>query len=376
MTSSRGSAAQILVDLVSLRKNYRLLRRHLADGTKLSAVGKADAYGLGVDKVVPVLVDEGCSIFFVATLEEAITVRKIARKASIYVLNGVTSSGEWHEFNQQNLSPVLNDLGQVDQWQLRKRKDRFKGLTAAIHIDTGMTRYGLSGAQVLLLKERLETGVWPSLILSHLACAEERDSKLNIRQLKRFDRSLESLGFGKKRGCQLSLANSSGIFLGEGFHFDLVRSGAALYGLNPQPYQSNKMAEVLNLQAKITQVHFVDRPATVGYGATHRISAPTRVATVPVGYADGFMRTLGGKASAYIGGTYVPVIGRVSMDAITLDVSDLPADVPLTGMKVELIGRHRPLDVVAKEAGTIGYEILARISGRIKRIYVDGRINV
>ena len=370
MSGSREAAAEILIDLVALRRNYRLLRQELANGVELAAVVKADAYGLGAAQVVPVLVDEGCSTFFVATLEEGIAVRRLAKHAKIYILNGVIESDDWPDLSFHDIRPVLNDLSQVDRWALYRGLDPQNELPSAIHIDTGMTRYGVSDTQISQLKQRLGGSCFPSLLMSHLACADEEGHELNHTQLMRFTRSAHSLALGN-RPCQLSLANSSGIFLGREYHFNLARAGAALYGINPQPNKPNKMAEVLHLKAKIAQVRFVDSPVSVGYGATHRVNAPGRVATVPVGYADGFLRSLGGKSWAFVGDTYVPIIGRVSMDSITIDVSSVAEDLVREGSDVELIGQRRPLDIVAREAGTIGYEILTRISRRIRRVYID-----
>ena len=370
MSGSEGAVAEILIDLGSLRKNYRLLRKELASGAELAAVVKADAYGLGVERVVPVLVDEGCTIFFVATLEEGIAVRRVAKRAKIYVLNGIVGSDVWQDLYCHDIQPVLNDLGQVDRWAVYRGRNPENGLAAAVHIDTGMTRYGVPETQIPLLKQRLGGGYSPSFLMSHLACADEEGNELNHVQLMRFTRSVDSLSLGSSC-CQLSLANSSGIFLGNEYHFNLARAGAAIYGINPQPNKPNKMAEVVHLKAKIAQVRFVDSPATVGYGATHHVNAPARVATVPVGYADGFLRSLGGKGWGFVADTYVPVVGRVSMDSITLDISGVAEDQAREGSNVELIGQRRPLDIVAREAGTIGYEILTRISRRIRRVYID-----
>ena len=168
----------------------------------------------------------------------------------------------------------------------------------------------------------------------------------------------------------VSFANSSGIFLGPDFQFDLVRAGAALYGINPTPSKSNQMSEVLQLKAQILQVRRVDSPMTVGYGASHRIKGPTRIATVPVGYADGYIRSLSGRGCAFIGDLSVPVVGRVSMDAITLDVSGVPEEVARPGAVVDLIGGLKPIDDVAEDGGTISYEMLTRISTRIPRRYL------
>ena len=360
---------EIVIDLGAIRSNFRGLKRQLVVGSELAAVVKANAYGLGVERVVPVLADEGCRIFFVATVNEALAVRCVSKHSTIYVLNGITEFRDWEFYSRDlNIRPILNDLNQVDQWL---EVQRVGDLAVGIQLDTGMTRYGLAEAQLMPLKKRLEGGIVPRLLMSHLACAEDERHWLNSVQIRRFRQFVDALGLGQNSECVLSLANSSGIFLGEDYHFTLARAGAALYGINPQPEKLNTMTGVLNLRAKVTQVRFVDSPTTVGYGATHQINARTRVATVPVGYADGFLRALGGRASAYIGDTCVPVIGRVSMDAITLDISGVPEAVDVEAELVEIIGPRRPVDVVASEAGTIGYEVLARISDRIRRVYID-----
>ncbi|MEE2694290.1 MAG: alanine racemase [Pseudomonadota bacterium] len=363
------AAGEIIIDLGAIRCNFRRLKRHLAESSELAAVVKANAYGLGAERVVPVLADEGCRIFFVTTTKEAVVVRGVCKNCTIYVFNGITGSGDWKLYSaDRGMRPVLNDLNQVDQWIRLGGADE---LAVAIQLDTGMTRYGVSKTQLLSLKKRLNGRVVPSLLMSHLACADDEEHWLNSAQLKQFREFVDILGLGQNSGCPLSLANSSGLFLGEDYHFAMVRAGAALYGINPQPGKPNKMAGVLQLRAKATQVRFVDSPTTVGYGATHHVNLRTRIATVPVGYADGFLRALGGRASAYVGDTRVPVVGRVSMDAITLDISGVPEAVDVEAESVEIIGPRRPVDVVASEAGTIGYELLARISHRQRRVYID-----
>ena len=207
--------------------------------------------------------------------------------------------------------------------------------------------------------------------MSHLACADEPAHPRNAAQLKSFRDMLARLRDGAGPRAPVSFANSPGIFLGPDYHFDMVRPGAALYGINPTPGKPNPMAEVLRLQGKILQVRDVDRPQAVGYGATHRVAGKGRIATVPVGYADGFARSLGNRASGFLAGYRVPVVGRVSMDLITLDVTDAPADIAAPGAVVDLIGGGRPLDEVAKEAGTIGYEILTGLGARLPRVYVE-----
>ena len=199
----------------------------------------------------------------------------------------------------------------------------------------------------------------------HLACGDEPDHPLNRQQRDTFAAALARLP-----AAPASLAASSGIFLGPDYHFDLVRPGVCLYGVNPQPGHPNPMAPVLQLQAKILQIRDVDTPQTVGYGATHRFAGPTRVATVAAGYADGYPRSLSGRGTAHFRDISVPVVGRVSMDLITLDVTRAPEARP--GEMVDLIGPHHDVDALAAEAGTIGYEILTSLGRRYLRHYVNG----
>jgi alanine racemase len=204
-------------------------------------------------------------------------------------------------------------------------------------------------------------------IMSHLAVAEERANPMNARQLATFNRVR-----GRLPKAPASIANSSAIFLGPEYGLDLARPGAALYGIAPIVNEPNPMAQVIELRGRILQVQEIDSPRTVGYGATHRAAAPSRLATVAVGYADGYLRSLSNRGSAFLGGVRVPVVGRVSMDLITLDVTDAPHDNARPGNHVELIGPHHTVDDLSHEAGTIGYEILTSLGRRYHRIYLGG----
>ena len=362
------AGARLTVDLAAIRRNHRALASRLASGARLAAAVKADAYGLGVGPVVPALAAEGCRDFFVATLDEGRAVRRIAPRAVVYVLGGALGGAE-REFVRHGLIPVLNDLDAAARWAALARADGI-ARTAALHIDTGMNRLGFSPEEA----ERLATdpqwleGLSPRLLISHLACADEPDHPMNRAQLARMS-ELRALW----PGVAASLANSPGVFLGPDYHFDMARPGAALYGLAPVPGAANPMAPVVRLEARIVALRDVDAPMTVGYGAAHRVTRRGRVATVPVGYADGYPRALGGRASAVLvdGPTDIPlpVIGRVSMDLIALDVSALPEDAAHIGAAVELIGPNRPVDDLAALAGTIGYEILTGLGRRAPRHY-------
>lgn len=242
---------------------------------------------------------------------------------------------------------------------------------AVLHIDTGMSRLGLPPDEVARLAaepERL-AGLDIAVVMSHLACSELPDAPMNRAQLGEFKAALGALG-PAVGAAESSLANSSAIFLGPDYHFDLARPGVALYGVNPTPGKANPMSEVVRLQGKILQVRRVDSPRSVGYGAAHIVTRPSRIATVPVGYADGYLRSAGNRASGYIRGVQVPVVGRVSMDMMTLDVTNIPPQHAQPGEPVDLIGGPHPVDALAAEAGTIGYEILTALGRRYRRRYI------
>ncbi len=365
MTSpSERAGAVLTVDLGAVARNYATLRARL-EGAACAGVVKADAYGLGVARVAPVLARAACRHFFVATLDEAIALRGLLAEAWIAVLDGPLAGAE-AEFLAHRLTPVLNHLGQIEAWSRFARTHG--GLEAVVHVDTGMNRLGLPSYEVERLAAepaRLE-GIRLAYVMSHLACAEERDNAMNPQQREAFDALRARLP-----AAPASFANSSGIFLGAAYHYDLARPGVALYGVNPTPEAPNPMAETVRLQATVIQQREVDRPQTVGYGATHRIAGPGRIATVPVGYADGYLRALSNRAFAAIGDTRVPVVGRVSMDLVTLDVSALAPEATRPGTTVDLIGGPCPVDDVAAWAGTIGYEILTSLGHRYARHYVD-----
>ena len=361
-SAASPSQSILTIDLGAIAANYRLLRKE-AGRAACAAVVKADAYGLGAERVAPVLAAAGCRHFFVAQLAEAQVVRRVLPKGTaLYVLNGILP-GEEPEFQRAGVIPVLNDLGQFERWVKAARRAG-RSLPAVLHVDTGMSRLGLSPADALALaqdKQRLAR-VDLRYVMSHLACAEEEQHELNARQLHAFEEIRAAYAT-----VPASLANSSGIFLGPRYHFDLVRPGAALYGINPQPGRPNRLRNVVRLQGKILQIHDVDPPRTVGYGATHRVAGRTRIATVAAGYADGWPRSLSNRGCALIGEVRVPVIGRVSMDLLTLDITAAPSAAP--GDAVELLGERLPVDEVAETAGTIGYEILTRLGRRYHRVY-------
>ena len=363
--------AILTIDLEAICNNYRRLSQELG-GCECAAVVKADAYGLGMARVGPALARAGARTFFTAQLQEAVALREslaateeARAEARIFVLNGL-SAGPLEDFRAHDLHPVLNSLGEIDAWSAAARSlDRAQ--PAAVHVDTGMSRLGLPPEEFDSLAAdpgRLD-GIDLRFLMSHLACADTPAHPLNARQLAAFEAARARLP-----GTPASLCNSAGIFLGSDYHYQLARPGVALYGVNPIPGKPNPMAQVVRLQGKILQLREIDAPRSVGYGATHRVAGPTRIATVAVGYADGYLRSLSNRAWAWIGDQRIPVVGRVSMDLITLDVSAASRDAARPGALVDLIGPKFGLDQLAEAAGTIGYEILTALGQRYHRVYL------
>lgn len=344
--------ATLTVDLGAIVANWRLLgARH---GGAVAAVLKADAYGLGAARVGMALRDAGCRHFFVAQPAEGVALRAaIGPGPMIAVLNGCAADTA----ADASLTPVLNTLADCRL---------HAGRAAILHVDTGMARLGLDAAAQAHLAEddALRRGLDLRYVMTHLACADAPDDPMNAAQAERFAQAAARLAPGIGR----SVANSSGIFLDAGFRSDLARPGAALFGLNPTPHATNPMTRTVRLEAPILQLREIPAGATVGYGAAWRADRPSRIATVALGYADGFSRALSGIAGGHVQGHAVRLVGRVSMDLVTFDVTDAPAG---PGEAVTLIGPDNPPDAVAALAGTIGYELLAGLGPRIRRDYVN-----
>ena len=369
MPPNAFAGAQLSIDLDAIAANWRALGARLDGGARAGAVVKADAYGLGLAEVAPVLHAAGCRDFFTASLDEGIALRALVADCRICVFYG-PQPGEAAEYSHHGLTPILNDLGQIETWQ--SQTSRGNAEKAVLHVDTGMSRLGLPLDEVARLvaePERL-AGLDIACVMSHLACSELPDEPMNQAQLGEFKAALGAFG-PSVAAAEFSLANSSAIFLGPEYHFDLTRPGVALYGVNPTPGKANPMSEVVRLQGKILQVRRVDSLRSVGYGAAHTVTRPSRIATVPIGYADGYLRSASNQASGYVRGVQVPVVGRVSMDMITLDVTDIPPEQVQPGTPVDLIGGPHSIDAFAAEAGTIGYEILTSLGRRHRRSYIE-----
>lgn len=359
------TAASLTIDLGALVANWRTLAGKCPTA-ECAAVVKADAYGLGVVAVAPALLAAGCGTFFIATVDEGVALRALlGPEPSIVQLHG-PGRGEAEALHRANVLPVLNSLEQVAEWTALARSVGM-ALPGALHLDTGMNRLGLGAGDVAVLTREPErlAGADLRLVMSHLTTAEEAANKVNRRQLITFLQRTAAVPQSAR-----SLANSAGIFLGDAYHFDMVRPGIALYGANPVPGQVNPMAEVVHLQGKILQTRRVDAGESVGYGGTHSVTKPTRIATVAAGYADGYLRSLSGCGTAMVGGVPVPVVGRVSMDLITLDVGAVAEHHTQAGAPVSLVGGGIALDDVATAAKTIPYEILTSLGARYRRTYV------
>ena len=352
------------VDLAAITHNYRFLCAQL-DDARCAAVVKADAYGLGVDEIAPTLANAGCNDFFVASIDEGINVRKLLPKAHIYVLNGLLPGSE-SILSQHNMTPILNDIGQIIIWQNWSKK-LDKKLPAIIHLDSGMWRAGLPPNEVKILSAELERlkGIDVRYYMSHLACSDQATHPKNIQQLQSFQQALKMLP-----STPASIANSHGIFLGPQYHFDLVRPGRSLYGIGIVSSKEQSIKPTVKVSTKVIQVSDVGPNETIGYEALYRVAQPTRLATLAAGYTDGLPRTLDGQGTVFIGGIKAPIIGGVSMDLLTIDVSKAPENTVYPGAWAEIIGEHISADDVAANANrTTSREVIVNLGKRYHRVY-------
>jgi alanine racemase len=369
-----AASGVLTIDLDALVANWRKLEK-TAVPAECSAVIKANAYGCGVAPVARALAKAGCKTFFVATAAEGATARAAVPSATLYVLNGfIQNTGE--TYAKIDARPVIGDLNELAEWDVFCRRTGWAG-GVAVHIDTGMQRLGLTVAEAQGLIPRINAGDHGvSLVMSHLACAESLNHPMNARQLAAF-RAIAS----EFSGVPASLSNSSGIFLGSPFQFDMVRPGAALYGVNPTPEADNPMLPVVELKARVIQIRDVERGETVGYGGNWSARRPTRLAIISAGYADGYFRAGSSNdgtrgAEVMVAGKRCPVAGRISMDLTAVDITDLEKNAVRRGHLVTLIGEGITVDELAHHFGTIGYEVLTSLGARYARVYkgeaVDG----
>lgn len=356
----------LTIDLRALADNYRLFQKLAGPSCSVAGIVKANAYGLGLEEVVRVLDGLSCPQYFVATIQEALDAKRVTN-APVAVLNGLQTAEQAHEYLSRDIMPVLNALHDIRIWQdAVKQADLAVPPPAIIHFDTGMNRLGLTPDETKTLLEDPDIleGLNVHTIMSHLSCADEENHKLTNSQYEDFCKIAACFPDARK-----SLANSSGLFRSPDYHFDMVRPGMALYGLNPTPEKDNPVKQIVSLYRPVLQVRPVRKGETAGYGATYRFEQDTVTATVAVGYADGFLRCLGNKGTLYYNGKPCPVIGRVSMDLTTIDLG--PGSNAGPGDMVEIIGPHQSPDKLASDAGTIGYEILTSLGSRYMRRYIS-----
>ena len=358
-------SSRLEIDLDALRSNYRTLAARVAPA-RCGAVVKANAYGLGVAYAAPALYREGCRSFFVAQLCEAgALARSIGDGPEIFILNGLDPGSE-SECAERGFLPVLNSLSQLERWRALART-RGCALPAALQVDSGMSRLGLPRAAAIALAAdaSLAREVDLRLLMTHLACADQPERPANADQLAAF--ASVSAHFP---AVPRSIANSGGALLTRDYHGNLARPGIALYGVDPGPVAAG-LRPVVRLAARVMQIRMIDAGTGVGYGLDHVAAAHQRIATIALGYADGWPRNLGGVGAAWHRGIRLPIIGRVSMDSLTVDISALPENALAEGNFVEFLGPSQSLDDVARDAGTIAYEILTRIGARHTRIFVE-----
>lgn len=365
-----GATGVITIDLPQIRANWRALAQRVAPAG-CAAVVKADAYGLGAARIIPALYRAGCRNFFVATIDEARKAQGYTPGATIYVLDGILP-GSAADIAAIGARPVMTGIEEARSWAALATGD-VTAPPAALHVDTGLHRLGIGEAELdsLLADDGLVRRLDIALVMSHLACADEADHPMNRTQLEAFRRLR-----AKVPKARASLAASDGLMLGRDYHFDLVRPGYALYGGQASPNRTTPVGPVVRVSVRILQVHEVLAGGTIGYSASYRALTPRRIATIAAGYADGVFRhasagngETGGAVS--IRGQLAPIVGRVSMDLVTVDITEIEGPLPGRGDFVDLVGPGLPLETVGSGAGSIGYEVLTRLGARFHRNYVD-----
>ena len=360
-----SDSAELHINLAALQDNYDRLARE-ASGAQCAAVVKADGYGLGLEKVSTALNERGCTVFFVAQTGEAMALRTLLPDAVIYVLNGLPD-GAAADFAAHHLRPCLISLEQVAQWQAHCQ--RTSAHPACLFVDTGFNRLGLSEMDVADLagSPALFDGWELSLIASHLACADTPEHPMNAAQLERFRYALAQLP-----DAPASLANSGGLMLGETYHFDMVRPGIMLYGGAATARAEDALAPVVTLRAPILQTRALSAGDAVGYGASFTASHEMHIGILSLGYGDGLGRHFGNlspaKARFMLNGHVVPLIGRISMDSLAIDLTACSI-APKVGDLVEIFGPNNQLDDVATQGNTIAYELLTSLGTRYNRSY-------
>ncbi|MCZ4351290.1 alanine racemase [Roseovarius aestuarii] len=344
------STATLTIDLNALTLNWRAL--DALGEAETAAVVKADAYGLGAERVGRALARAGARTFFVAVAEEGAALRRaLGHGPVIYVLSG-HMPGDADMIGDLDLLPILNSLD-----QMVRHVEALPGHGFGVQLDTGMHRLGMEPTEWAAVRE-IALAQHPQLIISHLACADDRNAAMNPQQLNTF------IDMTADTDVPLSIANTGGILLDQAYHFDLTRPGIGLYGGLP----FTNARSVVSLDIPVIQCRDVPVGGAVGYSRAWIAERPSRIATISAGYADGILRAIGGKAHGWAEDVPCPIVGRVSMDMIGVDVTDLGHD-PKT---IELLGPQQSVDALSDAADTIGYEILTSLGARYTRRYLGG----
>ena len=366
-----GTGPRLTVDLAALARNWRALEK-VSAGALCGAVVKADAYGTGIVAASEALHTAGARFFFTATVDEGIQVRETLPDAHIFILDGLYP-GASDAYAANRLMPCLSSLPMLEEW-LAYCLRRGEALPAALHFDTGMNRLGFRLGEVEIVTSRIkELGFAPQMVMSHFACADTPSHEKNRTQGALFNSLLQYFP-----GIPASLCNSAGMMTARDYHYQLVRPGIALYGGRAVNGRRNPMSRVVGLEAPILQIRAARTGESVGYGASYTLARDSRLATIGIGYADGFFRSLsasnthpGGRVA--IRGRILPVVGRVSMDMVSVDITELGNQLPMPGEMAEILGPSISVDDQADACGTIGYELLTGLRlGRFQRRYVDG----
>ncbi|MEE2705006.1 MAG: alanine racemase [Pseudomonadota bacterium] len=362
---------ELTINLDAIIDNWLFLKSQLIKNCICAPVVKADAYGLGAKEVSQALYSFGCSVFHVASLEEGIRLRKdLAKNVRIIVMHDHFFENEEYFLNY-NLTPVLNTHKDTSAWD-KFQKIKNQKINAIIQIDTGMNRLGLSIKEFQLLIENNEDLIKNNIlyIMSHLSCAYQVNNTKNRLQLQRFTKLIKALEI-KSLKLKATLANSSGIFLGPEWHFDMVRPGAALYGINPIPEKKNVLKQVITLRTRILQIRDVNVNETIGYGGNFKFNKKGKVAIVALGYAEGLLRSLSKSGKAHINDIEIKVAGKISMDLATFDVSNVPEKILQKCDWIDIISDKQEIDDIAGQANTISYELLTSLGSRVKKEYIS-----
>ena len=366
-SDKENELGKIIIDLNSIEKNYKLIKKKIGKECSIAAVLKANAYGLGIKEISIKLKKLGCKFFFVATLKEGIELRKILKDIEIFVLNGPIFFDVkiYNYFLNYNLIPIFNSFKELKLWIRLESKNK-KKIKIGLHFDTGMNRFGIPNVEIDKVKKLFEKKTLNLFcIMSHLSSADEKNKKINLLQKNLFNKINSDY-----KNVLFSIANSSAIFNLKGFNFSFVRSGGALLGINPTK-NKNPMNNVISLHAKVLQIKNLktENNKVVGYNSTYQVNGALKIAVLGIGYADGYPRNLSNIGYASFKNSKLPIVGTISMDYITVDLSKLRKKIKV-GDWVELFGKNISIQDVAFLSQTIEYEILNNLGNRLQKYYI------